>query len=52
MYRSLELNKREIKLLLLALGYYQILNRETKLSNTEEEEFLVIQSKLMDYYEE
>lgn len=52
MYRSLELNKREIKLMLIALGYYYHLNHETKLTNTEEEELLVIQSKLMDYYEE
>lgn len=51
MYRPLELNKREIKLMIIAFYYYR-LNHETKLTNTEEEELLVIQSKLMDYYEE
>lgn len=52
MYRPLELNKKEIKLMLIALGYYYHLNREIELSKTEEDELLVIQSKLMDYYEE
>lgn len=52
MYRPLELNKKEIKLMLIALGYYYHLNRETELSKNEEDELLVIQSKLMDYYEE
>lgn len=52
MYRPLTLNKKEIKLMLIALGYYYHLNRENELNTTEEEELLVIQSKLMDYYEE